>query len=147
MLFIIYALLASIAYSTDVIFGKLALDNMNIIIFTFFIGLCYTFLSFIIYIFNYNKINSYLINKNNYYYIFYAIIAIFIGTIFADICMWYAINNSSKKLLPITVSIIHTVPVFSLLLVYFIFKESLNYKQIFGILLTIIGVIITVYFT
>ena len=63
-----------------------------------------------------------------------------------DIFMWLAIKSSSNKNLPLTVSIIHTVPVFSLLLVWLVYKEKLNYKVILGIFLTIIGVIITIFF-
>ena len=60
--------------------------------------------------------------------------------------MWLAIKYSSNKNLPITVSLIHTVPIFSLLLVWLVYKQTLNYKVIFGIFLTIIGVIITIFF-
>ena len=65
MLNIIFALISSIAYSTDVIFGKLALNNMNMYIFTFILSLCYSFIGIILYTLNPSIINEYFNNKEN----------------------------------------------------------------------------------
>jgi hypothetical protein len=71
-----------------------------------------------IYIFNNKIINNYIFDKKNSKNIFYAIIAILIGTLLADNLMWYSIKLSSKKNLPIIITLIHSVPILSLILVY-----------------------------
>ena len=118
MLQFIFPLLSSLAYSSDVLFGKIALDEMPFDVFLFLLGICYTVFSIFIYIYNYTKINKYLLDEKNRKYIYYAIFAIVIGTILADCLMWYSIKISSKMNLPIVITLIHSAPILSLILVY-----------------------------
>ena len=143
---VIPALLSSLAYSSDAIFGKFALNKMNMFVFTFLLSLTYAVLSIFLFIMQPKQLWQYITDKRNHKPIGWAILAIVIGTIIADIFMWYAIKTSSKMHLPITVSLIHTVPVFSLLLVYLIFKTRPNNKAVLGIFLIVIGSIIAVYY-
>ena len=82
---------------------------------------------------------------NNYYYLKYAIIAVIIGTILGDYLMFYTINKSKKINLPIAISLIHLAPIFSIFLVYIWYKQLLNFKALFGIILVFIGTLITIY--
>jgi len=147
MLYIITSFLSSVMYSSDVIFGKLALEEMPFYIFVFILSLLYAILGIILYLYNPHVINNYIKNKNNRKNIIYSIIAIILGTILADIFMWYSIKISSRKNLPITITIIHTAPILSLILVYFVYKEHIDYRAIIGIVISVIGCIIAILYS
>ena len=147
MLYIIYALLSSIAYSSDVIFGKMALEEMPMSIFVFILSFLYFILGIILYIWKRNEINDYIKKPDNYKNIFYAVIAIIIGTILADIFMWYAIKLSSRRKLPIAIALIHTAPILSLFFVYLFYGEILDYRSIMGIIISVIGCGIAIYYS
>jgi len=146
MLQYLFSLLSSLAYSSDVLFGKLALDEMPFEIFLFFLSICYTIFGIVIYIYNYSKINNYILQLKNRNIIYYAIFAIVVGTILADCFMWYAIKISSKISLPIVITLIHSAPILSLLIVYIYYKVSLDYRAILGIFISVIGCCIAVYY-
>lgn len=143
----ILAFLATFLYSFDVIFAKLALDNMPMFMFIFIMSILYTILGFVIYINNYKYINNYFINNSNKKYIIYSIINIIFSCILADFIMFYTIKKSTKINLPIVISIIHTVPILALILVYLVYKTKLNYKSIIGIIISVIGCIIAIYYS
>jgi len=147
MIFIISGLLSALAYSTDSIFGKIALDGMPLNIYFIIVAFIYTLVGITLTIVNRNAVIDYFQNKENYYYLKYAIVAVVIGTILGDYLMFYTINKSSKVNLPIAISLIHLAPIFSLFLVYFYFKKRLNFMSIFGIVLVFIGTLIAIYFS
>jgi drug/metabolite transporter (DMT)-like permease len=147
MIFIISGLLSAFAYSTDSIFGKIALDGMPLNIYFIIVAFIYTLVGITLTIINRNTVIDYFKNKENYYYLKYAIVAVVIGTILGDYLMFYTINKSSKVNLPIAISLIHLAPIFSLFLVYFYFKKRLNFMSIFGIVLVFIGTLIAIYFS
>jgi len=147
MIFIISGLLSALAYSTDSIFGKIALDGMPLNIYFIIVAFIYTLVGITLTIVNRNAVINYFQNKENYYYLKYAIVAVVIGTILGDYLMFYTINKSSKVNLPIAISLIHLAPIFSLFLVYFYFKKKLNFMSIFGIVLVFIGTLIAIYFS
>mgnify|MGYP003331381495 CR=1 FL=1 len=147
MLFIISGLLSALAYSSDSIFGKIALDGMPLNIYFIIVAFIYTIVGIILTIINRNELITYFSNSDNYHYLKIAFIAVIIGTILGDYLMFYTINKSSKINLPIAISLIHLAPIFSLFLVYFYFKKKLNYKSIFGIILVFIGTLIAIYFS
>jgi len=147
MIFIISGLLSALAYSTDSIFGKIALDGMPLNIYFIIVAFVYTLVGITLTIVNRNKVIDYFQNKENYYYLKFAIVAVVIGTILGDYLMFYTINKSSKVNLPIAISLIHLAPIFSLFLVYFYFKKRLNFMSIFGIVLVFIGTLIAIYFS
>jgi drug/metabolite transporter (DMT)-like permease len=147
MIFIISGLLSALAYSTDSIFGKIALDGMPLNIYFIIVAFVYTLVGITLTIINRNKVIDYFQNKENYYYLKFAIVAVVIGTILGDYLMFYTINKSSKVNLPIAISLIHLAPIFSLFLVYFYFKKRLNFMSIFGIILVFIGTLIAIYFS
>jgi drug/metabolite transporter (DMT)-like permease len=147
MIFIISGLLSALAYSTDSIFGKIALDGMPLNIYFIIVAFVYTLVGITLTIINRNTVIDYFKNKENYYYLKYAIVAVVIGTILGDYLMFYTINKSSKVNLPIAISLIHLAPIFSLFLVYFYFKKRLNFMSIFGIVLVFIGTLIAIYFS
>ena len=147
MIFIISGLLSALAYSTDSIFGKIALDGMPLNIYFIIVAFVYTLVGITLTIINRNTVIDYFQNKENYYYLKFAIVAVVIGTILGDYLMFYTINKSSKVNLPIAISLIHLAPIFSLFLVYFYFKKRLNFMSIFGIVLVFIGTLIAIYFS
>jgi drug/metabolite transporter (DMT)-like permease len=95
-------------------------------------------------IFKFKDIKSYVTNVKNNKPILLAIVSIIIGTIIADALMWYSIQVSSRKTLPIAISLVHTAPLISLLLVVLVFKETLNWKAAIGIFITVIGCVVTI---
>jgi drug/metabolite transporter (DMT)-like permease len=146
MLFILPALGASLAYSSDVIFGKLALEEMPMYLFIFILAMCYLVLAIGMFILKPKEITSYFNQKANLKPTCYAVIAIILGTVLADILMWYALKVSSRKQLPIAIALVHTAPLISLLLVFVFFKQYLNWKSIAGVILTVVGCAIAIMF-
>lgn len=147
MIYIFSGLLAALAYSSDSIFGKIALDGMPLHIYFIIVSFIYTIVGIILTIIHRNELFHYFGNTYNYYYLKYAIIAVIIGTIMGDYLMFYTIGKSSKVNLPIAITLIHLAPIFSLFLVYFYFKKQLNIKSIIGIILAFIGTLIAIYFS
>ena len=146
MLFILSGLLAALCYSSDSIFGKIALEGLPLNIFFIIVAFVYTIIGIILLLFNYNNFIIHIKkeSENNYYYLKYAIIAVLIGTILGDYLMFYTINKSKKINLPIAITLIHLAPIFSVFLVYLYFKQKLNYKALTGIIIVFIGTLITI---
>jgi drug/metabolite transporter (DMT)-like permease len=147
MIFIISGILSAIAYSSDSIFGKIALSGMPLNIYFIFVSFIYSIIGLILAFIYKNDLKEYLKNPLNIYYIRYAIVAVIIGTILGDYLMFYTINKSSKSNLPIAISLIHLAPIFSLFLVYIYFKKKLHIGSIIGIFLVFLGTLIALYFT
>jgi len=147
MIYIISGILAAIAYSSDSIFGKIALEGMPLNIYFIIVAFIYMIVGIILTIIHKNEVIEYFTNSNNYYYLKYAIVAVIIGTIAGDYLMFYTIEKSSKANLPIAIALIHLAPIFSLFLVYLWFKKRLNYKSIIGIIMVFIGTLIAIYFS
>jgi drug/metabolite transporter (DMT)-like permease len=148
MIFIISGILAALAYSSDSIFGKIALEGLPLNIYFIIVSFIYSIVGVILFLFNYKDVSIYLKREkeNNYYYLKIAIIAVIIGTILGDYLMFYTINKSTKANLPIAISLIHLAPIFSLFLVYFYFKKKISFGSMFGILLVFIGTAIAIYY-
>ena len=146
MLFILSGLLAALCYSSDSIFGKIALDGLPLNIYFIIVSFIYTIIGLILLFFNYNDFIIHMKKEytNNYHFLKYAIIAVLIGTILGDYLMFYTINKSKKVNLPIAITLIHLAPIFSVFLVYFFFKQKINYKALFGIIIVFIGTLITI---
>lgn len=147
MIFIVSGILSALAYSTDSIFGKIALEGMPLNIYFIIVAFIYTIVGIILTIYHRKELIVYINNKNNYKYLKYAIVAVIIGTILGDYLMFYTIGKSSEINLPIAIALIHLAPIFSLFLVYFYFKKRLNYKSILGIIMVFIGTLIAIYFS
>jgi drug/metabolite transporter (DMT)-like permease len=144
MIYIISGICAAIAYSSDSIFGKIALKGLPLNIYFIIVAFIYSLVGIVLAIIHRNDIYKY-IKKENFYYFKYAIVAAIIGTILGDYLMFYTINKSSEVNLPIAITLIHLAPIFSLFLVYFWFKKTLNIRAIFGIILVFIGTLIALY--
>ncbi len=147
MIYIFSGILSAIAYSTDSIFGKIALEGMPLNIYFIIVSFIYMIVGITLSIIHKNQVIEYFNNIDNYYYLKYAIIAVIIGTITGDYLMFYTIGKSTEINLPIAIALIHLSPIFSLILVYFYFKKKLNWKSIFGIILVFIGTLIAIYFS
>lgn len=149
MIYVISGICAALAYSTDSIFGKIALEGLPLNIYFIIVAFVYSIVGIVLAIIHRNDIYKYLKkeNVNNYYYLKYAILAVVIGTILGDYLMFYTIDKSSEVTLPIAISLIHLAPIFSLFLVYFWFKKQMNIKAIFGIILVFIGTLIALYYS
>lgn len=144
MIYMISGICAAIAYSSDSIFGKIALQGLPLNIYFIIVAFIYSLVGIVLAIIHRNDIYKY-IKKENFYYFKYAIVAVIIGTILGDYLMFYTINKSSEVNLPIAITLIHLAPIFSLFLVYFWFKKTLNIRAIFGIILVFIGTLIALY--
>jgi transporter family protein len=147
MIYIISGILSALAYSTDRIFGKIALEGMPLNIYFIIVSFIYMIVGITLSIIHKNQVIEYFNNTDNYYYLKYAIIAVIIGTITGDYLMFYTIGKSTEVNLPIAIALIHLAPIFSLVLVYFYFKKKLNWKSILGIILVFIGTLIAIYFS
>ncbi len=147
MIYIFSGILSALAYSSDSIFGKIALEGMPLNIYFIIVSFIYMIVGITLAIIHRNELVNYFNNNKNFYYLKYAIIAVIIGTILGDYLMFYTIGKSSEVNLPIAIALIHLAPIFSLFLVYFYFKKQLNYKSIIGIIMVFIGTIIAIYFS
>ena len=147
MIYIISGILSALAYSTDSIFGKIALEGMPLNIYFIIVSFIYMIVGITLSIIHKKQLIEYFNNIDNYYYLKYAIIAVIIGTITGDYLMFYTIGKSTEVNLPIAIALIHLAPIFSLVLVYFYFKKKLNWKSILGIILVFIGTLIAIYFS
>jgi drug/metabolite transporter (DMT)-like permease len=147
MIYILSGILAALAYSSDSIFGKIALEGMPLNIYFIIVAFIYTIVGLSLTLIHRNEVLEYFSNSDNYYYLKYAIVAVIIGTILGDYLMFYTIGKSSKVNLPIAITLIHLAPIFSLFLVYFYFKKHLNFKSIIGIIMAFIGTLIAIYFS
>ena len=147
MIYILSGMLAALAYSSDSIFGKIALEGMPLNIYFIIVAFIYTIVGLSLTFIHRNEVLEYFSNSDNYYYLKYAIVAVIIGTILGDYLMFYTIGKSSKVNLPIAITLIHLAPIFSLFLVYFYFKKHLNFKSIIGIIMAFIGTLIAIYFS
>lgn len=149
MIFIISGILAALAYSSDSIFGKVALEGFPLNIYFIIVAFIYSIVGLLLFLLNYNQVVFYLEREknNDYYYLKFAILAVIVGTILGDYLMFYTIDKSSEANLPIAISLIHLAPIFSLFLVYFYFKKRLNIGSIIGIILVFIGTIIAIYYS
>jgi len=145
MIFILSGLLSALAYSSDSIFGKIALSGMPLPIYFIFVSFIYTIIGIILTIFHKKELITYLQTPSNLYFIKFAIIAVIIGTITGDYLMFYTINKSSTSNLPIAIALIHLAPIFSLFLVYLIFNKKLKLGAVLGIFLVFIGTLIAIY--
>ena len=66
MLFVLPALAASVAYSSDVIYARMALEEMSLYMFVFILCVCYAVVGITMLIFKFKDIKSYVTNvKNN----------------------------------------------------------------------------------
>ena len=124
MIYIISGILSALAYSTDSIFGKIALEGMPLNIYFIIVSFIYMIVGITLSIIHKNQVIEYFNNIDNYYYLKYAIIAVIIGTITGDYLMFYTIGKSTEVNLPIAITLIHLAPIFSLVLVYFYFKKN-----------------------
>lgn len=147
MIYIVSGILSALAYSSDSIFGKIALEGMPLNIYFIIVSFIYMIVGITLAVIHRNELVTYFNNNKNFYYLKYAIIAVIIGTILGDYLMFYTIGKSSEVNLPIAIALIHLAPIFSLFLVYFYFKKQLNYKSIIGIVMVFIGTIIAIYFS
>lgn len=138
---------ASVAYSTDVLFGKMALDEMPMFVFIFILALCYAILAVVMIVLKPDTLKNYLIEKQNIKPIGLAVIAVILGTIVADVLMWLAVKKSSRKQLPLAIAIIHTAPILSLILVCMFYKECLNWKANLGIVLMVLGGCMAIFYS
>lgn len=141
------SLAASFAYSTDVLFGKMALDEMPMYLFIFVVSCCYMVLALIMFIWKPKYISNYVSERKNHKAILYAIIAIIIGTLIGDALMWYAVKTSSRAHLPLAIAVIHTAPILSLILVCMFYKECMNWKANFGIVLMVVGGCLAIFYS
>ncbi len=144
MIFILSALASSFLYSTDSVLAKIALDEMPFTVFMFIVSCMYIIIAISIYVVNRKDIHIYFTDILHHKYILIAIISIIIGTIIADALMWYALMKSTKQNIPLTTALIHTSPIFAAILVFFVFKKTINIYAFIGIIITVIGIIITV---
>ena len=147
MIFVLSGILSALAYSSDSIFGKIALEGMPLNLYFIFVSFIYTIIGLCLLFYHKNELVTFVKNKNNNRTIIYAIIAVVIGTILGDYLMFYTINASSERNLPIALTLIHIAPIFSIVLVYLKYKQRLSIGSIIGILITFIGVMVTIFYS
>jgi uncharacterized membrane protein len=65
MIFIISGILAALCYSSDSIFGKIALEGLSLNIYFIIVAFIYTIIGIILLLFNYNDFFKYLKKEND----------------------------------------------------------------------------------
>ena len=142
-LWIIFAFIAMFVSGIHTICLKY-MNNKFIDIGLAFIFLFAGFLSLVYILFNNNRFINFLKEKNaNNIILIALLIGIFI--IIFNTSLLYSVNNSPKVsycLLIVNLNIIIT-----LIIGYFIFEESLNFKTFLGMLLSLVGLSIVIYYS
>lgn len=141
------ALAAAGAYSTDVIFTKMALDKMPMYVFLTIICCVYFMMFLGLMLWKGPMIKTYLTNKANLKYVMLAVLGAIVGTMTADILMWSAIKASLKEDLPLTSALIHVAPVMSLLLVLLVYNVRVCWESVFGLVIAVFGIGIMVLYS
>jgi drug/metabolite transporter (DMT)-like permease len=112
-------------------------------VFIFVLALCYCGVAVVMFAWRPRLIAGYLGDPSNRRSVCIAVVAVVAGTVAADILMWIAIHvTTHRSQLPVAVALIHTVPVFSLLLVWAVYKEALNWKAVAGCAMTVAGCVV-----
>lgn len=139
MFFVLPALASSLAYSTDAVIVRSALEKMPLHVFIFVLALLYAVVAVGLWMWRGREISAYVADKRNRKTMCNALLGLVMGTIVADGLMYLAIQRSSLHDLPLTITLIHTAPVLSLLLVWAAFGAVPNWKVCTGIALTVAG--------
>jgi uncharacterized membrane protein len=137
---IVAALLSSFAYATDAVIAKKALDELSVDTFYFIVSAMYAVIFFVLSMYNGKKYIASIVENPSSSYI--AVAAVLIGTIFADLMMWLAIEKSSKTQLPLAIALIHSSPIIALILVTTFFGIELTWNVIVGVILLVTGTLI-----
>ena len=147
MWYAIPAILSSAAYSSDVIFGKLALDAMPTHVFIFLLSVCYAVLAAAMLAWRPGAIVAFLADAANRTTIALAVVAVVVGTMVADVLMWVAIKDATRQQLPAALALIHTTPVLALLLVWAVYGTAVDWRAACGVLVTVAGCIATLWYS
>jgi drug/metabolite transporter (DMT)-like permease len=141
------ALASALAYSTDVIFTKKALDKMPLYVFLMITCFIYFLIATFLLTWKGTEIKEYITDSANHASLRWALLGIIVGTMAADILMWSAIKYSSKHDLPLTSTLIHFAPVMSLLLVVFVYGVKLCWQSVVGLAIAVAGCGIMIMFS
>jgi drug/metabolite transporter (DMT)-like permease len=133
------AVVAAMAYGTNSVIAKHALDNMHVYIYVFVIALVYMVVAAILLMVKGREIVLYFKTRTHHKYIAVAVAAVLIGTVFADAMTWSALRASPPERLPIVSALINMSPLFTLVLVSLVFGVRLNATSIIGVVLITLG--------
>jgi len=142
-LWIIFAFIAMFVSGLHTICLKY-MNNKFIDIGLAFIFLFAGFLSLVYILFNNNRLKDFFKQENSKKIILMALlIGIFI--IIFNSSLLYSINNSPK--VSYCLLIVNLNIIIALIISYFLFKEKLNFKTFLGMLLSIFGLSIVIYYS
>jgi drug/metabolite transporter (DMT)-like permease len=147
MLFVMPSLLAAMAYSSDVIFGKMALDSMPLFVFVAIICIMYTITGVLMLAWDHGMIVRYFAQPTNRRNIAMAMGAITVGTVLADVSAWYAYKLAKHHQLPVVGMLISIAPLMSLLLVALFYGVRFRWQVIIGMLMAVTGICIALWFS
>ena len=140
-MWIAHSLAASTCYATDVVFAKKGLDEIPVYVFVALIAFVYNIVLIGILFFRGKELKSIIMNKSNGTAITWSLFAIIIGTVMADTFLWLALRSSGKGKAHIVSAIVHTAPVISLFLLYFMSNYKYNRVSFFAFICAIISTI------
>ena len=144
-LWIFLALIAMIVSSLHTIIFKYIENNNNYIDISLAIIFLFTGLFSLIYLlYNYNNFKKFLKQKNCNNFLLLSLCVSILILIF-NISLLYSVKKSPK--ISYCLLIINTNIILTLLLAYLLFKEKVIYKAFVGIILAIIGLNITIYYS
>ena len=142
-LWILFALIAMFVSAIHAICFKF-MNNKFTDIGLAFIFLFAGFLSLVYILFNNNRLKDFLKQENSKKIISIALlIGIFI--IIFNSSLLYSVNNSPK--ISYCLLIVNLNIIIALIISYFLFKEKLNLKTFLGMLLSILGLSIVIYYS
>lgn len=135
------AIVASMAYGTNSVIAKYALDNMRLYMYVFIISMVYLVVAITLLSVKGKEIISYMKVKSHRHFLLVAVAAVLIGTLFGDTLTWSAFQAAPTQKIPIVSALVNLAPVFSLILVSIVFGVRLNAISIVGFILIVMGCI------
>jgi drug/metabolite transporter (DMT)-like permease len=135
----VLAIVAAMAYGTNSVIAKHALDNMPVYIYVGLIAFMYICVTIGLLVFKGKEIYKFVGDKANHKHLAIGLAAVFVGTVFADTVVWNALKAASPQHIPIVSALINITPVFSLLIVMIAYGVKIDFTTGIGFVLLVLG--------
>ncbi len=140
-LWIYLSIIACILTAVKVIFlNYVSLEKINSYLVLALVNVLVGIFSLVYVVYNFNIIHK-ICNNYNYFLIFFTSFVIFITTFLVIYILKITPNMSY------THTIINLNIIFTIIASYYIFNQSINYKTVIGMIISLIGILIMIYYS
>ena len=140
-LWIYLSIIACILTAVKVIFlNYVSLEKINSYLVLALVNVLVGIFSLVYVVYNFNTIHK-ICNNYNYFLIFFTSFVIFITTFLVIYILKITPNMSY------THTIINLNIIFTIIASYYIFNQSINYKTVIGMIISLIGILIMIYYS